>query len=102
MEGCFSDQPDREHGNPLKPVRTHDDVDKNWANAIVAWIRRIIRISRIFGYFCVKKTVWIVLMRLIEMIEVDGSLVGHQVVLQVKEPSMAKAKSVPGCLRRLG
>ena len=41
-------------------------------------------------------------MRLIEMIEVDGSLVGHQVVLQVKEPSMAKAKSVPGCLRRLG
>ncbi len=24
MEGRFSDQPDREHGNPLKPVRTRD------------------------------------------------------------------------------
>ena len=36
MEGHFSDRPDREHGNPLEPVRTRDDVDKNLANAIVA------------------------------------------------------------------
>ena len=36
MEGRFSDRPDREHGNPLKPVRTRDNVDKNLANAIVA------------------------------------------------------------------
>ena len=28
MEGRFSDRPDREHGNPLKPVRTRDDVEK--------------------------------------------------------------------------
>ena len=35
IDGRFSDQPDREHGNPLKPVRTRDDVDKNLANAIV-------------------------------------------------------------------
>ena len=28
MEGRFSDQLDREHGNPLKSVRTRDDVDK--------------------------------------------------------------------------
>ena len=28
MEGRFSDRPDREHGNPLEPVRTRDDVDK--------------------------------------------------------------------------
>ena len=27
-DGRFSDQPDREHDNPLKPVRIHDDVDK--------------------------------------------------------------------------
>ena len=40
MEGRFSDQPDREHGNPLKPIRTRDDVDKNLANAIVARFRR--------------------------------------------------------------
>ena len=41
MEGRFSDQPDREHGNPLERVRTRDDVDKKldqcdrrrvWAN----------------------------------------------------------------------
>ena len=30
MAGRFSDQPDREHGNPLEPLRTHDDVDKKW------------------------------------------------------------------------
>ena len=36
MEGCFSDQPDREHGNPLKPVRTRDDVDKKLGQ----WDRR--------------------------------------------------------------
>ena len=36
MEGRFSDQPDREHGNPLKPVRTRDDVDKNLFHATVA------------------------------------------------------------------
>ena len=41
MEGHFSDRPDREHGNPLEPVRTRDDVDKNLANAIVARFRRI-------------------------------------------------------------
>ncbi len=28
MEGRISDRPDREHGNPLEPVRTRDDVDK--------------------------------------------------------------------------
>ena len=28
MEGPFSNRPDREHGNPLKPVRARDDVDK--------------------------------------------------------------------------
>ena len=36
MESRFSDQLDGEHGNPLKLVRTRDDVDKNLANAIVA------------------------------------------------------------------
>ena len=41
MEGRFSERPDREHGNPLKPVRTRDDVDKNFSNAIVAGFRRI-------------------------------------------------------------
>ena len=41
MEGRFSDRPDRERGNPLKPVRTRDDVGKNLANAIVARFRRI-------------------------------------------------------------
>ena len=41
MEGRFSDQPDREHGNPLKPVRSRDDVDKHLANAIVTGFRRI-------------------------------------------------------------
>ena len=41
MEGRFSDRPDLEHGNPLKPVRTRDDEDKNLANAIVARFRRI-------------------------------------------------------------
>ena len=41
MEGRFSDQPDREHGNPLKPIRTRDDVDKNLANVIFARFRRI-------------------------------------------------------------
>ena len=30
MEGRLPDQPDREHGNPLKPVRTRDDVEKKW------------------------------------------------------------------------
>ena len=50
MEGRFSDRPDREHGNPLKPVRTRDNVDKNLANAIVAWIRRIsAALGRPFG-----------------------------------------------------
>ena len=42
MEGRFSDRPDREHGNPLKPVRTRDDVRKNLANAIVAGFQRIL------------------------------------------------------------
>ena len=28
MEGRFSDWPDQEHGNPLKPVRTRADVGK--------------------------------------------------------------------------
>ncbi len=41
MEGRFLDQPDREHSNPLKLVRTRDDVDKDLANAIVAGFRRI-------------------------------------------------------------
>ena len=41
MKGRFSDRPDREHGNPLKPVRTRDDVGKNLVNAILAGIRRI-------------------------------------------------------------
>jgi len=41
IDGRFSDKPDREHGNRLKPVRTRDDGDKNLANAIVAGFRRI-------------------------------------------------------------
>ena len=41
IDGRFSDRPDREHGNPLKSIRTHDDVEKNLANAIVAGFRRI-------------------------------------------------------------
>ena len=41
MEGRFSDRPDPEHGNPLKPVRTRGNADKNLANAIVAEFRRI-------------------------------------------------------------
>ena len=41
MEGRFSDRPDPERGNPLKPVRTRDDVGKNLANAIVTRFQRI-------------------------------------------------------------
>ena len=41
MEGRFSDRPDPEHGNPLKPVRTRGNADKTLANAIVAEFRRI-------------------------------------------------------------
>ena len=41
MEARLSDQPDREHDNPLKPVRTRDDVGKNLANGIVARFRRL-------------------------------------------------------------
>ena len=41
MEGRFSDRPDPEHGNPLKPAGTRDDVGKNLVNAIVARFRRI-------------------------------------------------------------
>ena len=41
MEGRSSDRPDRELGNPLKPVGTRDDVGKNLVNAIVARFRRI-------------------------------------------------------------
>ena len=41
MDGRLSDRPDREHGNPLKPVGTRDDVGKNLANAILAGSRRI-------------------------------------------------------------
>ena len=47
MEGRFSDRPDREHGNPLKPVRTRDDVDKNLAYAILAGFRRIFPTLRV-------------------------------------------------------
>ena len=35
IDGLLSDRPDREHGNPLKPDRTRDDVGKNLVNAIV-------------------------------------------------------------------
>ena len=41
MDGRLSDRSDREHGNPLKPVGTRDDVGKNLANAILAGFRRI-------------------------------------------------------------
>ena len=41
MDGRFSDRPDPEHGNPLKPVRTRDNVDKNLTNAIVTRFRLI-------------------------------------------------------------
>ena len=41
MKGRFSHPPDPEHGNPLKPVQTRDDVGKTLANAIVARFRRI-------------------------------------------------------------
>ena len=40
-DGHLSDRPDREHGNPLEPDRTPDDVGKNLANVIVAGFRRI-------------------------------------------------------------
>ena len=50
MKGRFSDRPDREHGNPLKPVRTRDDVGKNLANAILAGSRQI------FPTICAFKT----------------------------------------------
>ena len=40
MEGRFSDQPDQEHSNSLKPVRTRDDVGKNLANAVLTGFRR--------------------------------------------------------------
>ena len=40
MAGRFSDQPARTRSNPFEPVRTRDDVDKHWANAIVARFRR--------------------------------------------------------------
>ena len=36
IDGSLSDQLDRQHGNPLKPDRTRDDVSKNLANWIVA------------------------------------------------------------------
>ena len=41
MDGRFSDRPDPEHGNPLEPVGTRDDVGKDLANAIVARFRRM-------------------------------------------------------------
>ncbi len=37
MQGRFSDQPDREHGNPLKPVRTRDDVDMTWPEGSISF-----------------------------------------------------------------
>ena len=46
MDGRLLDRPDPEHGNPLKPVRTRDDVGKNLANAILAGFRRIFRTLR--------------------------------------------------------
>ena len=53
MEGRFSDQTRSAARQPARPVRTRDDVDKNLANAIVAWIRRIIRNSAALGRpFC--------------------------------------------------
>ena len=56
MEYRFSDQPDREHGNPLKPVRTRDDVDKNLVYAILAGFRLIfptlrVNFLRFFRFF---------------------------------------------------
>ena len=36
-EGRFSDRPDSEHGNPLKPVRTRDDVGKNFGEFLLSW-----------------------------------------------------------------
>ena len=36
----------RQPGNPLKPVRTRDNADKNLANAIVARFQRISSVLR--------------------------------------------------------
>ena len=63
MEGRFSHPPDREHGNPLKPVRTREDVGKNLANAIIARFRRIFpylrgRFPSILSIFPVNPPVW--------------------------------------------
>ena len=63
MDGCFSDRPDREHGNPLKPVRTRYDVGKNLANAILAGFRRIFptlrgRFPSILSMFPANPHVW--------------------------------------------
>ena len=63
MDGCFSDRPDPEHGNPLKPVRTRYDVGKNLANAILAGFRRIFptlrgRFPSILSMFPANPHVW--------------------------------------------
>ena len=63
MEVRFSDRPDREHGNPLKPVGTHDDVGKHLANAIVAGFRGIFptlrgRFPSILSMFPANSHVW--------------------------------------------
>ena len=38
MKSRFSDRPDREHGNPLKPVQTRNDVDKKLKQCDRRWI----------------------------------------------------------------
>ena len=38
IDGRFPDRPDREHGNPLKPVRTRNDVDKKLKQCDRRWI----------------------------------------------------------------
>ncbi len=63
MKGRFSDRPDPEHGNPLKPVGTRDDVGKNLANAIVARFRRIFptlrgRFPSILSIFPANPQIW--------------------------------------------
>ena len=61
IKGRFSDRPDREHGNPFKPVQTRDDVGKNLANATLAGFRRIfpnLRGSISFDFFPANPQIW--------------------------------------------
>lgn len=46
IDGSLSDQSASQHGNPLKPDRTRDDVGKNLDYSIVAGFQRMYPVRR--------------------------------------------------------